>query len=147
MTVSVRRAGADGSAQAGPKHECVVVVVVWVVGRFAFGFSFIDDQKESREEVGENVPGGCIKQHTTNPLAALLAKCNPGPSFIPACLINLLFAKKYVGSCTLLPNPVRTIAAPTPRYKPLTPSCLVIFVNPSTEFLYPCCVPTGRKGE
>lgn len=41
---------------------------------------------------------------------------------MPKCFTNLLFAKKYVGSWTELPKPVLTIAAPTPRYKPLKPS-------------------------
>lgn len=68
------------------------------------------------------LPGGCMKQQTTKPLAALLARCKAGPSSIPACRINRLLAKKYVGSWTELPKPVRIIAAPIPRYRPPTPS-------------------------
>src|SRR5271170_1219070 len=81
------------------------------------------------------LPGGCITQQTTNPLAVLDAKCSTGPSSIPRCFINLLFAKKYVGSCTELPKPVLTIEAPMPRYKPLTPSLRNICRSPSKEFL------------
>src|SRR5437667_2398968 len=92
-------------------------------------------------------PGGCITQQTTNPLAELLIRCSVGPSSMPRCLINRLLAKKYVGSCTELPKPVRTIAAPTPRYKPLIPSVFWICRSPSNAFRYGCCVPTGRKGE
>ena len=45
-----------------------------------------------------DIPGGCITQHTTNPLQALLARCSAAPSCMSRCFINLLFAKKYVGS-------------------------------------------------
>lgn len=44
------------------------------------------------------IPGGCMKQHTTKPEAALLAKCRAGPSSIPKCRVSRRFAKKYVGS-------------------------------------------------
>lgn len=88
-----------------------------------------------------------MTQQTTKPLHALLARCNAGPSSIPRCFINRRFAKKYVGNCTELPNPVRTIAAETPRYRPFTPSPPWICRSPSKEFLYICCVPTGRNGE
>lgn len=67
------------------------------------------------QKFGLTLPGGCMTQQTTRPLAALLAKCRAGPSPMPRCRTNLLLAKKYVGSCTLLPKPVRTMAAPTPR--------------------------------
>lgn len=63
-----------------------------------------------------------MTQQTTKPDAVLLAKWSAGPSSMPRCLIKRLFAKKYVGSWTELPNPVRTMAAPTPRYSPPTPS-------------------------
>lgn len=56
-----------------------------------------------------------MKQHTTKPLTALLARCRAGPSSIPAWRIKRLLAKKYVGSWTELPKPVRIMAAPTPR--------------------------------
>lgn len=63
-----------------------------------------------------------MKTHTTKPLTVLLARCNGAPSSMPRCLTSLLLAKKYVGSCTLLPKPVRIMAAPTPRYRPRMPS-------------------------
>lgn len=93
------------------------------------------------------VSGGCMTQHTTNPEHVELNKCKAGPSSIPACFISLLFAKKYVGSCTELPAPVLTMDAPIPRYNPRIPSVLYIFRTPSMEFKYLCCVPTGKKGE
>ena len=45
------------------------------------------------------VSGGCMTQHTTNPLMALEVKCVVGEfGSIPICFSSLLFAKKYVGS-------------------------------------------------
>ena len=67
------------------------------------------------------VSGGCITQHTTKPDAVELAMCSGIPSSIPKAT-SLLFAKKYVGSCTLEPKPVRTMAGPMPLYSPLIPS-------------------------
>ena len=61
------------------------------------------------------VSGGCMTQQTTKPLAVLLAMCRGMPSSMPRCFTSRLFAKKYVGSCTELPKPVRTMAGPTPR--------------------------------
>lgn len=81
------------------------------------------------------VSGGCITQHTTKPLAVLLAKCNGIPSCISNRLVNCRFAKKYVGSCTEDPKPVRTIAGPTPRYSPFMPSAEYICRVPSAAFL------------
>lgn len=87
-----------------PRHDrvCGWIVSLQLVAPID-GFSF------------EIVPGGCITQQTTNPLQALLARCRAGPSSMPKCFVNRRLAKKYVGSCTELPKPVRTMAAPTPR--------------------------------
>lgn len=55
-----------------------------------------------------------MKQQTTKPLTALLVRCSAGPSSMPRCRTSLLLAKKYVGSCTELPTPVRIMAALMP---------------------------------
>lgn len=56
-----------------------------------------------------------MTQQTTKPLTVLLARWRAGPSSMPRCRTSLLLAKKYVGSWTELPKPVRIMAAPTPR--------------------------------
>lgn len=89
-----------------------------------------------------------MTQQTANPLMELDSKCVAGEfGSIEKYVSSLRLATKYVGSCTLLPKPVRIIAAPTPRYSPRTPSLAKIERNPWVAFLYLCCVPTGRNGE
>ena len=75
-------------------------------------------------------------------------RCLPGatPDPLPYSDGVLIFSlrKKYVGSWTLLPNPVLTIAGPTPLYRPLIPSLRLIFRKPSREFLPATTVTSSR---
>lgn len=77
-----------------------------------------------------------MKQHTTTPDAVEDIRCSGAPSCMWKFLCSTRFAKKYVGSCTLDPNPVRTIAGPTPLHSPLTPSAPYICLRPSQALRY-----------
>lgn len=87
------------------------------------------DPRRRKRGSSLDAPAGCMTAHTHMPLNVLLSRYTPTLSPIPHPL-SVVLAKLYAGSWTLEPIAVLSMAASTPRARPLAPSFRTMLASP-----------------